>query len=250
MRLAGIPLVQEGARVYFSQRSILRTYLLIPAALTFAAIVSWPQGTLENALRAGSTTNPFSVVAVCFVLFLVYLAGRYGGEDYAPDSLGNLREYVTLTPTSVGTLVAGKAAFAVLHTAFLLALGAPFLLAALSVSGSPPGTLGAALGILAAAGLAARMYGLFLLSVLGPRGLLRGAAFLGGTAVYLVLTFLVLPVLNPVSALLALGAGASAHRTALIAGADLCAASTLAAAAGLALSRARRRARRGGPARE
>jgi hypothetical protein len=245
VRISGLPLVKEGVRVYFSQQMILRTYLLIPAALAVALIVAWPRGSLESVLAGGSPVDPFTVVAVAFLLFLVYLGGRYGLEDYSPDSLGNLREYMTLTPASVGALVAGKAAFAVLHTAFLLALGAPFLLAALSVSGSQAGALGAGFVVLASAGLAARMFGLFLLALFGPRKLLRSAAFLGGVAAFLVVTFLAVPLLNPAAALLALGAGdtAALPRSGLLAALTLAAAIGLAAATAFVLSAARRRAR-------
>jgi hypothetical protein len=252
VRIAGFPLVQEGIKVYFSQALILRTYLLIPAALAVALIATWPQGPVESVLRAGAPMDPFTVVAVAFLLFLVYLGGRYGSEEYSPDSLGNLREYVTLTPASVGSLVAGKAAFAVLHTALLLALGAPFLLASLSVSGAPAGALGAGLATLASAGLAARMFGLFLLALLGQRKLLRSASFIGVFAAYLVVTFLAFPLASPVSALLALRAGDAAA----VPHADLLAALTLAAAIGLAgttalvLAAARRQARHRSPSGE
>jgi hypothetical protein len=245
VRITGLPLVREGVKVYFSQALILRTYILIPAALAVALIATWPQGSLESVLRAGAPMDPFTVVAVAFLLFLVYLGGRYGSEEYSPDSLGDLREYVTLTPASVGSLVAGKAAFAVLHTAFLLALGAPFLLASLSVSGTPPGVLGAGLATLASAALAARMFGLFLLALLGQRKLLRSAAFVGGFAAYLVVTFLAFPSVNPGSALLALRAGdaAAVPHADLLAGITFAAAIGLAGATALVLAAARRQAR-------
>ncbi len=247
MKITGIPLVSEGVRVYFSQRIILRTYLLIPATLTVALVAAWPVGSPQAILRGGSPTDPFTVVAFVFLLFALYLCGRYGSEEYAPDALGNLREYVTLTPASASALVAGKAAFGALHTAFLLALGAPFLLAALSVSGTPARALGATLALLASTGFAARMFGLLLLALFGQRKLLRTAAFAGGIAGYLVTTFLAVPVINPAAALLALGAGntGALPHAGFLSLSALAAAVCMVVAAALVLSAVRRRARAG-----
>ncbi len=261
MRIAGIPFVAEGLRTYASQRSILRTYLVIPGALAVSLLVAWPQGTADSVFRGAAITDSFSVVAVTFLLFLLYLGGRYGAEDYSPDTLVNLREYVTLTPASVTSLVAGKAAFALLHTVFLLALGAPFLLAAFSVSGTRAGTLAVCLAVLAAAAYTVRMYGLLLLALLGPRRLLRGAAFVASLAVFLFGTYLVLPSVNPIAVLLAArdasatgaasaGGGASATGGGLSPSAflvlfDAAAALLLAMATGLVLEVARRRGRQG-----
>ena len=246
MRAAGSPLLREGARVYFSQPTILRSYLLLPCVLTVAALVGWPEGSLESALRAGSAANPFSVVSLAFLLLLVYLAGRYGAEDYAPESLASIRDYVTMTPTPVRSLVAGKVVFAFLHTAFMLALGAPFLLVALTVSGSRQGALGTAFAVLAGSALASRMYGLFLLSLLGPRKLLRSAAFVGGAGAYLLVTFLVFPSISPAAALLALGSPAPTPGSRLVLLADAGAMVVFIVGAGLVLLAARRARRRGG----
>jgi hypothetical protein len=201
--LGGASYVREGFRAYFAQRTILRSYLLIPGALAVALMIAWPQDTVEGVLRGGPATDAFSVVSACFLVLVLYLGGRYGAEDYATDTLGNLREYVTLPAASPGSLVAGKAAFALLHTVFLVALGVPFLLAALGVSGAAPGSLARALAVVAATGLAVRMYGLFLLCVFGLRRLIRGAALLIGTGTWLAVTWLLLPALNPIAALLA-----------------------------------------------
>jgi hypothetical protein len=239
--IGGAAYVRDGFRAYFSQRAILRSYLLIPCALAVALIVTWPQDTLAGVLRGGPATDCFTVAAVCLLAFVLYLGARYGSEDYAPDALGSLREYVTLTPASIASLVAGKAAFAVLHTAFLLSLGAPFLVAALGVSGAAPGALLRSLAVLAAASLGARMYGLLLLCLLGERRLLRGGALFIGLAVYLLVTWLALPALSPAAALVR-GDPAASRLDVL---ATLGAALLMAAASGLVLSSARRRARAG-----
>jgi hypothetical protein len=235
--LGGTSLVREGFKAYFAQRTILRSYLLIPGALAVALMIAWPQDTVQGVLRGGPATDAFSVVAACFLGFMLYLGGRYGAEDYATDTLGNLREYVALPAVSPGSLVAGKAAFALLHTAFLVALGVPFLLAALGVSGAMPGALSRTLAVIAAAGLAVRMYGLLLLCIFGLRRLLRGAALLIGVGAYLAVTWLVLPAMNPVAALIPSSPRADARITVA---ASLAAALVMAAGSVAVLAAARR----------
>lgn len=208
--ITGTPFVAEGFRTYFSDRTILRSYLLVPIALAIVLLVVWPRGTVESVLRAGASTDCFSVVALGLLAFLLYLGGRYGSEDYSPDTLANLREYVSLTPVSIGSVVAGKAAFAVLHTIFMLALGAPFLLAALAVSGAEARQAVAALGVVAASTVSARMFGLFLLVLFAGRKLLRDTILLAGMAAYLLVTYLFLPAVSPIAALLGASAGVSA----------------------------------------
>jgi hypothetical protein len=209
MTVAGLPFVAEGIRTYATQRSILRTYLFIPGALAIALLITWPQGTVQSVFLGGSAADGFTVVSVTCLLILLYLGGRYGAEDYSPETFVNLREYVTLTPASVASLVAGKAAFSIVHTIFLVTLGAPFLLSASSVSGAPRGSLAGVLAVLATAAFAARMYGLLLLAMMGQRRFLRVASFLAGVGAYLFVTYLVEPGYNPIAMVIAARDGAS-----------------------------------------
>lgn len=261
MIVAGVPFLEEGLKTYVTQRAILRTYVIVVCVLAVALLVVWPQGSLEGVYRGARASDTFAVVSVTFLLLLLYLGGRFGGEDYSPETLVNLREYAALTPASVAWLVAGKTAFAVVHTIFLLLLGSPFLLAAASVSGAPAGSFGRALVLVGAATLASRMYGLFLLGLFGQRRILRGAAFLAGLAVFLAGTWLLLPALNPVSVLLgqistpsaAAAPGGAGPRGALspatlLALADGVLSLLLAALTTLVLVLARHEARRGGGA--
>ncbi len=246
MKLAAVPQVVEGVRAYASQGRILRSYLLVPGALTATLLVTWPQGFMYGVYRGGPGTDAFTVVAVTCLFFLLYLCGRYGGEDYSPESLGNVREYVTLTPTSIVSLVVGKAVFAVLHSAFLLLLAAPFLVAAYSVSGAPSGALREDLAVLGAAALASRMYGLLLLAAFGQRRLLRGTLYVVTVAGYVLVSWLVVPAVNPAAVLIAVRDGAHAGLCVLL---YLAVSVFLAACVVLVLALARRGARHGGPAR-
>jgi hypothetical protein len=202
----GNPFVAEGLREYFSWGAILHSYLLLPGSLGLALLVVWPRGTLETVLRASSRVDPFTVIAAGLLLVLVYLSARHGAEDYSPDSLRQLREYVTLTPVPLSSVVAGKAVFAVGHTLFLLLLGVPFLLASMAVSGVTLAEALPAVAVIGASGLAARLFGLLALAVAGNHGLRRDAMLLPVIALYLAATFFLLPAVNPLSAILGISA--------------------------------------------
>jgi hypothetical protein len=247
----GNSFVVEGMRLSFSDRGILRTYLFIPGALALALIAMWPRGTIEAALRSGAASDTFTVVAVCFLLFLVYLGARFGAEDFTVDAGAAIREYVTLTPVALVSVVGGRAAFAVLHTFLLLLLGAPFLAAAMAVGGAGIAQALSALAVIGAASLAARMCGLLLLALVGGRRSLRDLLLIPVLASFLVVTFFLAPRSSPFHALASLlkntgGASAALACAAL----DLGAAFVLAACALAVLSGVRRRAKRRGSARE
>jgi len=161
--------VREGMHAYLSDRRTLRACLYLAAALGLALLAVWPRGTLEEAVRGGQATDTFTVVAVCFLIALLYLGARFGAEDFTADPSVQLRELVTLTPVPLASLVAGRFVFGFLHTVLLLLLGAPFLAAAMAVGGVGVPQALRALAIIGAASLAARMCGLCALALVGAR---------------------------------------------------------------------------------
>ena len=252
--MRGNPFLEEGMRIYFSHRGILRTCLFIPCGLAVVLLVVWPRGSLESILRTGPFINAFSVIALAFLALLLYLGLRYGSEDFSPDTLVQLREFVTMTPVSLLSVVLGKAGFFTLHTLFLLLLGAPFLLAPMAVGGVTLPKAFAAFAILGTASLAARMFGLLVLALVGTRRLWRDIILLTGVLICAVTVLVAVPSLSPIRALLGLSSvpGAGGHPPASLlspaaacgllhgAAALICAAATL-----LVLQSSRRRARGG-----
>jgi hypothetical protein len=208
------PFLQEGVRTYFAHPGILRTYFYLPAGLAIVLVVVWPRGGLESILRSGPLTDAFSVVAIVFLGLLLYFGGRYGAEDFSPDTMVQLREYVTLTPVPLVSVILGKAGFFFLHTFFLLLLGAPFLLAPVAVGGLSLSKAFAAFAVLGTASLAARMFGLFVLSLIGDRPLLRNVILLPGILLFVVVTLVAFPPLSPIHALLRLGSTPTADASA------------------------------------
>ena len=240
--------VREEIRMYLTDRGILRATFAVPVVLGLALLAMWPRGTLEAALRTGAVTDTFPVAATCFLLALLYLGARWGAEDFAADPGVQLREYVTLTPVPLFSLVAGRLAAGAVHTLMVLFLGAPFLVAAMAVGGAGvPETL-QALAVIGAAGLAARMCGLLALTLLGARGPFRRGLLFVFLAAALAVTFFFAPAVSPLRALATLLKPAEGSPSSIAAAAaGLGAAVLLAAGALAALSGTRARAARRAP---
>ncbi len=252
--MRGNPFLEEGVRTYFAHRGILRTYLFIPCGLSVVLITVWPRGSLESILRSGTFTDAFAVVALAFFALLLYLGARYGSEDFSPENLSQLREYVTMTPVTLLSVVLGKAGFFILHTLFLLLLGAPILLAPIAVDGLTLPKALAALAVLGTAGLAARMFGLLVLAAVGARPLLKNLVLMPGILLVVIVSLVAVPSLSSIRALLGLSSspglgagslGAPLSPAAACSLVNLGAALVCAAALYLVLGASRRRARAG-----
>jgi hypothetical protein len=215
------PFVKEGLQVYFSHATILRTYVVLLAVLGALLFFWWPRGPLAASLFPGAAPRTFTAVAMGWLAVLAWLSARYGAEDYSSGSFIPLREYVTLTPVAIGTVVAGKLAFATLHTLFLLALGAPFVLASLAVSAVPMPDAARAFLVVGAAAVACRMLGSFLLVALGERSLVRDLAMLAIACVAVPASLALFPAANPVSAILSLGGAVDSTEAVRLLGATL-----------------------------
>ena len=248
MSRRGNPFVVEGMRLCFSERRILRSYLFAAGGLGLALAATWPRGTFEAALREGAASDTFTVVAGCLVLFLLILGARYGAEDFTPEAAARLREYVTLTPVSLLSVIGGRMVFAALHTVILLLLGAPFLAAAMAVGGAGFAPALSALAVAGAASLGARMSGLLALALVSRRQQLRGLLLYSALTAIMAATFFLAPWANPFAATASLLKNPHGWSASLwCAAADLGAACVLAACAGGALAVVRARATRRGP---
>jgi hypothetical protein len=215
------PFVKEGVQVYFSQATILRTYVVLLAVLGALLFFWWPRGPVAASLFPHAAPGTFTAVALGWLALLVWLSARYGAEDYSSGSFTRLNEYVRYTPVAIGTVVAGKLAFAALHTLFLLALGAPFVLASLAVSAVPTVNAARAFLVVGAAAAACRMLGSFLLVALGERSLVRDIAMLAAALAAISASLALFPAANPVSAILSLGGTADSPAEVRLLGATL-----------------------------
>jgi hypothetical protein len=241
--------VREGMEVWLSDRRTLRACLYLAAALGLALLAVWPRGTLEAAVRTGQASGTFTVVAVCFLIFLLYLGARFGAEDFSADPGVQLRELVTLTPVPLARLVVERFAAGLLHTFVLLLLGAPFLAAAMAVGGVDLPQALCALAIIGAASLAARMAGLCALALLGARRPTRDIVLFFAVTASAAATSFLQPAVSSFYGVAALARG-DGSLSLLPAAADLAAAVALAGCTlGILLgvrARAKRRAPGGG----
>jgi hypothetical protein len=201
--MARNPFLDEGVRTYFAQETILRSYLALVGVIGLALLLWWPRASLDAVVRSGVFPATFTTVCIGLYLCLTYLGARYGSEGFSPEAQVKLREYALLTPVSPASIVAGKALFALLHTLFLLALGVPFLLASLAVSGGGLPLILPALLVIGAATFAVRMYGLLTL-VLLERQVARDVCLALGIILFLVVSSLAVPAVNPIAALLSI----------------------------------------------
>lgn len=204
MRITRNPFMEEGARTYFLQQPFLRSYLALVGLVGLALFLWWPRVSFEAVLRADASPGTFTGVAIGLYLCLTYLGARYGSEGFSPEAQVQLRDYVLLTPVSLASIVAGKAMFALLHTVFLLALGSPFLLASLAVSGGGPSLVFPALLVIGTATFAVRMYGLLALVLVESSQFARNAILVAGIILFLVVTALSIPAANPIAAILSI----------------------------------------------
>ncbi|HEY9595048.1 MAG TPA: hypothetical protein VHE79_11260 [Spirochaetia bacterium] len=236
MRVPGAAVIAAEARAHAGRPLSLRSSLLVPCGLGLALLVVWPRATIAAVMRIGPSPNPFDVVAVCLVLLAVYLGARHGSEDYDPGSAVRLRDLVRFTPVSLAEIVLGKAAFGVVHTAFLLLLGAPFVVASLAVGGAGGAEAVRVLAVTGAACLCARMLGLLVLVVVRGRALVRDVVLFTILALAIVLALLFLPMASPIDAVVA----RTPRQTGISAGISLTVALALAVTAAFAMRILRR----------
>lgn len=203
MRTARNPFLDEGVRIYFGQEAILRSYLALVGVVGLALLLWWPRAGLDAIARTGAFPGTFTTVCIGLYACLTYLGARYGSEGFSPEAQVKVRDYALLPQVSLASLVAGKTLFALLHTLFLLALGAPFLLASLAVSGGGVALMLPALLVIGAATFAVRMYG-FLILVLLEKQVGRNLALAAGVILFLVVSPLAAPAMNPIAALLSI----------------------------------------------
>jgi hypothetical protein len=199
---AGGAILQESMQTSFGNRLVVRRYLIIPVTLGLALIVSWPRASFAMAMASSATADPMLWVSVGLLLVMLYLNARLGAEAYSPEAASHVRDFAVHTPVSLASVVAGKLLFGILHTLLLVSFGAPFLVAAVATSGADWRQVGESLAVAASAGLAARLYGFFLLTLTGPHALTRNAITILGILAFLLATFLFAPGLNPLQILI------------------------------------------------
>lgn len=195
------PVASAELRASFSHPGALRTWAAFLGALAVVLYAWWPRSDLAWHLRTATPPQTFVAVAVVLLLLAGYQNARSGADDRAPAGEAGLAELVALTPLSVARVIAGRLAAGSLVVLFQLALGLPFLLASLGVSGILPSALPMVAAVVAAAAMAWRASALALRLAMPNHSVLRDVLLLAGSAAYLSITFVAAPAINPLSAL-------------------------------------------------
>jgi hypothetical protein len=201
------PVASADLRATFGHAGSLRAWTLFLGVLAVVLYAWWPRSGLAWHLRTAQPPQTFAAVSVVLFLLAGYLNARWGAGEYAPAGEAALADLVALTPVRVAAVVAGRLAAGALTVLFQLALGLPFLVAALGVSGLPASVLPAVAAVVACSAMAWRVSALALRLVLPDHPILRDLLLLASSAVYLAATFVALPAANPLTALVDLADG-------------------------------------------
>lgn len=107
-------------------------YLALQALVLFAW---WPKGGLVESLEREAGPATLTATAMALGAALAYYSLRAGAEEILLPGQHPLREWVVATPLSPARILAGYLAGHLVQIGHALALSAPLLLVALSVSG-------------------------------------------------------------------------------------------------------------------
>jgi hypothetical protein len=212
MKLPANPFIRESLADSFSQPQILRTYLLYLVILSCLTFFWWPRGPISEFMRSGEVPQTVTATAIGLIVCLAYMNARFGSEDYAgPESTG-VRDFVTLTPVAVSTLVLGRLAAAFLHVLLLLALSVPLFLASRGVCGATYAELGLVWLVAGSSALALRSLAFFLFAVFNDMRGIKNTILAGFGGLWIFATMLFIPAVSPLSAILSLRTVGAAPR--------------------------------------
>jgi hypothetical protein len=205
------PLLAETVRGLGGRGRAQSDYLLYLALQAVVVFVWWPKSTLREVLAAGEAPNTLLAAVIAAGVATAWFAARAGAEEVLLPGQHGLRDWAAATPLALGRILGGYVAGHLLHTVHLLALSAPLLLTAFSVSGGEWDALG---GCLTAIVFQATFYRLAGASVYLSIGHFGAMSILSVRAI-VVLTYALTTAFAPAASPLALsarllGAGAPA----------------------------------------
>lgn len=163
------PVLQEGLAAYFTGRKMVGiyfNYLLILSAVLF---IWWPKSEYFDYLRSGGSPQTYSVVAIAALVSISYLSFRFGADEIKDKDHHHLSDWLVLTPLSTWRILWGRLLLFVLHTAFLVLLSAPFIVAPGTISGISPMEMSWGFLIMFLSAATYRTIGFFCLLSLGDR---------------------------------------------------------------------------------
>lgn len=140
--MRGNPLVAEVLGG-LSRRGYAHLYYLGLLALQASALfVLWPKGGVDELLAAQHSPYALAAVVMAMGLSMAYFALRAGSEEILLPGQHGLRDWALATPLGLGRILSGYVMGQIVHSLHQLALSAPIILMAFTVSGGEWAALG------------------------------------------------------------------------------------------------------------
>lgn len=126
-----------------TRQSYAQLYYLSMLALQGGTLfVLWPKGGIDELLANQHSPYALAAVVMAMGLSMAYFALRAGLEDILLPGQHGLRDWALATPLRLGRVMAGYVSGQIVHSVHQLALTAPLLLMAFTLSGGEWPALG------------------------------------------------------------------------------------------------------------
>lgn len=207
------PLIVETLRGLRGCGSLQAGWLNAMALQALVLLLWWPKREFYESLQRHSGPDTLYAVLLVVGVTLAWQALRTGAEELALPGQQSLREWALVTALPGWRLTLGQAGAQLLQASHALALSAPLLLVAASVSGATPSVAGWALSMLLAQALALRLAVAWLYLRIGHLGTLTFLLSRGVFIAVYVVALLWVPLLSlprVARGLLDTGAGSAA----------------------------------------
>ena len=180
------PIVQEAVSLHFRTPQFRKLHLWYIAILAVVTVTLWPSRGFMEYFRLRSVPAAFEAIAVLQLLGLTGISVFVGLDRLAGIEILRYSEWLEHTRVSIGRLATGKLVSALVHTAFLVIVGSPFLFICAGPAGIPVRAILSTQWIIFLVALFSRIVGM-LISVIGES---RDVVRIIGSWIYLALLYL------------------------------------------------------------
>jgi hypothetical protein len=136
------PLVTEVLAGLTRQGYAHLYYLALLALQASALFVLWPKGGVDELLASQHSPYALAGVVMAMGLSMAYFALRAGSEEILLPGQHGLRDWALATPLGLGRILGGYITGQIIQSLHQLALSAPIILVAFTVSGGEWAALG------------------------------------------------------------------------------------------------------------
>jgi len=213
MKIIRNPVIQEGIHVYSADRQLFRTLSLFLGIAGLLVFLGWPKDHFTYFLQFRKHPLTFEVVLVGIYICAALICAKFGFGGRERRKLFEPREWITLSPLSIGRFLWGKALLCLMFSCFLLLIVLPFAIVSCAASGVRFTLLIPAGAIIVVSAFTYAVSGLFYnLAIYSPT-FWSALAFWVAVIFVSIITVFALPGISPIIALLSLVSGDSARFT-------------------------------------